>query len=268
MADLIKPGQPEDTEHLEPTGVDSELDLKAVVWSGVILAGITALSFVLMWFMYLGLISWSEDQDPEPYALADQRPDRPPGPALQTSPETGTPEDEYLAWREGQQTLLDGPPTMLDEATARIPIEMAIAAELERRARRAEIGAAVDQLMGDELTAPTGDRRDPELDREISGVQLLDEAGEPMEIEGGGPIPPSIQRGERQRAAERAREAARTEALGPVVEIGDDLAVETEETEGMASAMTDTYEEPLAEDPADNEEEGDFGADGAPPPLS
>jgi hypothetical protein len=202
--------------------------------------------------MYVGLISWSEDHDPEPYALADLRPDRPAGPALQTSPETGTPEDELIAWQEGQRTLLEGSPTMLDEATARIPIEMAIAAEVERRARRSEIGAAIDSLIGDELTAPEGD---PEMDREMSGLQLLDDDGETLEVEGAGPIPLSIQEGERQRAAARSREAARADALGPMVEmvemveiddpdpVGEPAPAESDAesgTDGTASAVTDT----------------------------
>lgn len=255
MADLIKPGQPEDTEHLEPVGVDSELDIKAVVWIGAVLAGITVASFILMWFLYVGLISWSEDHDPEPYALRELRPAQPPGPALQTSPETGTPEDELRLWQEGQRTLLEGSPVLLDEDTARIPIDLAMAAVVEQRARRAEIGGAVDELLGD-----------PEMDdREMPG---FDVGTDPMGLEAGGPIPLSIQQGERQRAALRAEREAREEALGPVIEIGGEPAVATEETEGMASAMTDTYEEPVAGDSAADEEEGADGADGAPPPQS
>lgn len=107
-----------------PADFDRDVDIKAVVWTGVALAGVTAVAFVVAWFFYLGLARSSERRDPEPLPMPEAaQPMVPPGPRLQV-----TPEMDLKAYRAAEDAMLHGyGPVAGEEGYARIPIERAMA---------------------------------------------------------------------------------------------------------------------------------------------
>lgn len=187
MAELIKKGQPEDTEPLAPEEIDSEVDVKAVVWSAVVLGGITVLSFVLMWFLYRGLLSFEEGRDPAPSALGEaaEQP-MPPEPRLQAIPEVelGTVEAE-------ERMMLDGW-ALLDETYARIPIERAmeiVAASGGTPATERAVAATGEELGSVALEPQIDERPEVVPGEGDAGVEPGDEGmvgeGEEVSTDGG-----------------------------------------------------------------------------------
>lgn len=121
-----KPRNPGGTS---PEDFDRDVDIRGVVWTGVGLAAVTAVAFVLMWFFFRGLAAREEARDPEPLPIPEAAaPVEPPGPRLQTSPE----EDlrEMLAAEE--EHLESYGLVGEDGEHARIPIERAMELVLER----------------------------------------------------------------------------------------------------------------------------------------
>jgi hypothetical protein len=78
MSDGHPPGDPQ---------FDREINVRGVAWTGVILVIITALSYLLMWWMLRGFEAFDEKRDVRlaPIEAANPQP-RPPGPQLQISP--------------------------------------------------------------------------------------------------------------------------------------------------------------------------------------
>jgi hypothetical protein len=107
---------------------DRDINLKAVVYTGVGLAVLTAVSFVLMWFFFKGLASYEERRDPEPSPMPEAaRELRPAGPTLQATPERDL--EELLAI---EHERLEGYGMAGDGEHARVPIERAMEMALER----------------------------------------------------------------------------------------------------------------------------------------
>lgn len=111
-----------------PEEFDHDVNIKAVVWSGVILAGITAVAFILMWWLFQGLVASHADRDPEPSPIREAtEPAVPPGPVLQTEPE-----EDLRRMLEMEEALLTSYSMVEgEEGYARVPIEVALEMALE-----------------------------------------------------------------------------------------------------------------------------------------
>jgi len=108
--------------------IDRDVNIRAVVLTGVILAGVTALSIVLMWYFFKGLEHYKEGQDPQPSPLEEARqPSPPPGPRLQS-----TPEEDLATMRHQEDVLLHSYSLIEGEkGYARIPVDDALDLVLE-----------------------------------------------------------------------------------------------------------------------------------------
>lgn len=147
---------------------DRDINLKAVVYTGVGLAALTAVSFVLMWFFFKGLASYEERRDPEPSPIREAaREVRPAGPTLQATPERDL--EELLAI---EHELLDGFGLAADGEHARVPIERAMEMVLDRGLGTPE---------GERPEVPAGDLESPVS---APGDELVPDA-EPTESETG-----------------------------------------------------------------------------------
>lgn len=112
-------------EAIEPDRVD----IRAVVWTGAVLAGITLVSLILVWFLFLGLKGRQEARDPRPMPVREAvEPVVPPGPRLQSSPE-----EDLRRMRRHEEVLL-GSYSLIEgeEGFIRIPIVEAMDLALER----------------------------------------------------------------------------------------------------------------------------------------
>lgn len=104
-------------------GVDREISLEGIVYTGVVLALVVIFSAAAMWWISVGLRANLEAADPPPPILPEARvQDLPPEPRLQTSPEEDLrelrlEEDEYL---NGYGWVDRG------AGVARVPIERAM----------------------------------------------------------------------------------------------------------------------------------------------
>ncbi len=120
MADTeTKPGH----DARPPEQYDREINMKAVVATGIGLAATTAVAIILMWFLYRGMASYMKSKNPPPSPIAEAtRPQEPPGPRLQA-----TPIEDLKAMRAEEHTLLEGY-SLVDKGSdyARIPIELAM----------------------------------------------------------------------------------------------------------------------------------------------
>jgi hypothetical protein len=122
---MTEPAQPH-PDHVEgdgPEGFDHEVDLRVVVWIGVILAGATVVVALLMWWLVVGFERFDAAREPAAPPLAEaRRPVLPPGPRLQT-----TPERDLRAMRADEDHRLREA-AWVDRArgTVRIPIELAM----------------------------------------------------------------------------------------------------------------------------------------------
>lgn len=102
---------------------DTELNLKAIVWTGIATLGITAISMVLMWWLFRGFEKLEDREDTKPPAMAEAAaPTLPPEPRLEESPPAN-----LAALRAREQEVLDSP-AWVDEASGivRIPLDLAI----------------------------------------------------------------------------------------------------------------------------------------------
>lgn len=104
-------------------GVDREISLKGIVYTGAVLAGVVVISAVLMWWMSVGLKTHLEAADPPPPVLPEAREQElPPEPRLQTSPE----EDLRLLRQEEDEYLYGYGWVDENAGLARVPIERAM----------------------------------------------------------------------------------------------------------------------------------------------
>lgn len=144
--DLQRPDAPRNPGGSSPEDFDRDVDIRGVVWTGVGLAAVTAVAFVLVWFFFRGLAAREEARDPEPLPIPEAAaPVEPPGPRLQTSPE----EDlrEMLAAEE--EHLESYGLVGEDGEHARIPIERAMELALERG-----LGRGADGMPEDDEAVP------------------------------------------------------------------------------------------------------------------
>lgn len=114
---------------------DRDVNIRGVVWTGVGLAAITALAFVVVWFIFHGIAERQEARDPEPLPFPEAAaPMAPPGPALQS-----TPEEDLQDMLAEEAALLESYGLVgEDGAYARIPIERAMELALERGLGRSD----------------------------------------------------------------------------------------------------------------------------------
>ncbi len=123
MADTEKKGQElgQDSQPLE--SYDREINMKAVVGTGIGLAAVTAVSILLVWFLFRGMESYMQAKNPPPPPIPEAtRPPGPPGPRLQV-----TPEKDLAAMRAEEHALLEGYSLVAKgDGYARIPIERAM----------------------------------------------------------------------------------------------------------------------------------------------
>ncbi len=102
---------------------DSELNMKAIIWTGIGTLGITAISMILMWWLFRGLEKLEDREDPRPPALAEAAAPRlPPEPRLEESPPAN-----LATLREREQEVLTNP-AWIDQGTGtvRLPLDLAI----------------------------------------------------------------------------------------------------------------------------------------------
>lgn len=119
---------------------DRDINLKGVLYIGVGLAALTAVSFVLMWFFFKGMASYEERRDPEPSPIREAaREVRPAGTTLQATPERDL--EELLAI---EHERLEAYGLADDGEHARVPIERAMEMALERGLGTSEGGAAAE----------------------------------------------------------------------------------------------------------------------------
>ncbi len=127
--DRARQGEGRPLSEAETGRFDRDVNIKSIVWSGVVTVVVTALAFVLMWYLFKGMISKKQAQDPVamPMQVAPERVPLP-GPRLQA-----TPEEELRRMNEqvdalvNHYSLVEG-----EEGYARIPVEQAMELVLER----------------------------------------------------------------------------------------------------------------------------------------
>lgn len=123
MADIEKKGEElgRDSQPLE--SYDRDINMKAVVATGIGLAAVTGVAILLMWFLFRGMEGYMSRKNPPPPPIPEAtRPPGPPGPRLQA-----TPEEDLRAMRAEERTLLEGYSLVeKGEGYARIPIERAM----------------------------------------------------------------------------------------------------------------------------------------------
>lgn len=103
---------------------DRDLNVRAVVWTGAILAAGTIVICLLMWAMYRGIAHLERRHDPAPPPLAEERRPQPlpPAPRLQSSPD-----DDMATFRAEEDRTL-GTPAWIDRqaGVVRLPIGLAM----------------------------------------------------------------------------------------------------------------------------------------------
>lgn len=104
-------------------GVDREINVRSIVYTGLGLAFIIVLAAALMWWMSAGLLSRLAASDPAPPVLPEARTQElPPQPRLQTRPE-----GELRDLRAEEDAILNGYGWTSEAAgVARIPIARAM----------------------------------------------------------------------------------------------------------------------------------------------
>jgi hypothetical protein len=110
-------------------GFDRDVDVRRVVWTGIWLAVVIAVSMVLMWLMAVGFKRAGEAADPPPSPLPEVSQERlPPGPWLQPSRwQDLTPERELALMRQEERRVLEGYGWVNQAGgIARIPVERAL----------------------------------------------------------------------------------------------------------------------------------------------
>lgn len=108
---------------------DRDVNIRGVLWAGAGLAALTVASFVVAWFVYRGIASYEQRQNPEPLPMPEAAVETlPPGPRLQA-----TPEQDLADMLTEEEALLEHYSLVeADGGYARIPIERAMELALER----------------------------------------------------------------------------------------------------------------------------------------
>src|SRR5262245_10967443 len=119
---------PEPTSSHAPGAIDRELDTRKILLIGGGIAFVTALSIVLMLYLYRGLLAREVSRDPKPAPLAAAARAQPlPDPRLQVTPEL-----DLAGLRAAEQAALTSYAWVdRDSGRVRIPIERGMALVLE-----------------------------------------------------------------------------------------------------------------------------------------
>lgn len=127
--DRTRQGEGRPLSEAESGHFDQDVNIKSVVWTGLVTAGVTALAFVLMWFLFKGMIAHKQSQDPVAMPMQIEHEPVPlPGPRLQATPE------EELQQMNAQVDALVNHYSLIEgeEGYARIPVDQAMDLVLER----------------------------------------------------------------------------------------------------------------------------------------
>lgn len=137
LTELPRPDAPKNPGGSSPAEFDRDVDIRAVVWTGVGLAVITAAAFVFGWFFFQGLAGRQEARDPEPLPIPEAAaPVEPPGPRLQS-----TPEEDLREMLAEEAALLESYGVVGEDGEyVRIPIERAMELALEHGLGRGAAG--------------------------------------------------------------------------------------------------------------------------------
>jgi hypothetical protein len=131
---------------------DRELNVRAVLWTGAVLAAGTIVICLLMWGMYRGLAHLARRRDPAPPPLAEERRPQPlpPAPRLQSSP------DEDMATFRAEEDRTLGTPAWIDRQAGivRLPIDLAMDVLARRGLAATGAGAPGQTPPGAETQAP------------------------------------------------------------------------------------------------------------------
>jgi hypothetical protein len=128
---------------------DREINLRAVLWSGVWLAVVTIVANVLVWYCLRGFQIYDQRHEVPVMPMAAQNPQKAPqAPLLQPeNPKQDRNEDMYKMHRD-EQVLLDHAGWLDHEGgTLRVPVDVAVDAIVHR-------GVAPFQAMGAAPAAP------------------------------------------------------------------------------------------------------------------
>lgn len=110
-------------EHPAAEQFDREINLRGIFWTVALVAGITIVSFILMWFLLAGFRKVEDARQPELSPIVEaSRVVQPPEPRLQTAPEVDLrhmrAEEDLVLLRSGWVDQRQG--------TVRVPIDIAM----------------------------------------------------------------------------------------------------------------------------------------------
>jgi len=124
-------------ENHQSSGFDREINLRAILFSGVGLVGVTIVAAALMWWLLKGFEGHDERRDPRPTPIEAANPQQPPPePRLQVAPgfvvsnsgATAQSDREDMAAEAEQEKNLLQQPAWIDQGkgTLRVPIDVAM----------------------------------------------------------------------------------------------------------------------------------------------
>lgn len=172
---------------------DTEIDLKAITWSGIVLVVVTLLSALAMWGMLRAFGVSDERKDPpaSPIPAARQQP-LPPEPRLQINDK-----EDMRAMRGREDQVLTEPAwTNQGQGTARIPVDVAMEAIVNRGLAPLGSGTAAGatpQEVRQNLEATPQDVQQNNAGRAPSALQQMARPAAPA-----APPPPNAGAGQQQ----------------------------------------------------------------------
>ncbi|HEV7670420.1 MAG TPA: hypothetical protein VGS22_18025 [Thermoanaerobaculia bacterium] len=132
--------------------VDGELNVKAIVYSGIGTVVVTIVSMILVWWLFQGFRKLENAQDPKPSALPEAAEKLiPPSPRLELSPP-----ENLKELRDREQAVLDSP-AWIDQAqgTVRLPIDLALDVVARRGLGQASPAEPAEPSPANPATAAT-----------------------------------------------------------------------------------------------------------------
>jgi hypothetical protein len=137
--------------HDETQTFDREINLRGILWTGVVLVVVTVASQILMWGMLKGFGKYDERHDARPaLMMAGKKQALPPEPQLQTSP----PDDMRSELLEENDKLGHAAWADRQQGTVRLPIDVAMQV-IASRGVGAEVVGGNPAAAGAAVTDPT-----------------------------------------------------------------------------------------------------------------
>jgi hypothetical protein len=138
-------------ENHESSRFDREINLRAILFSGVGLVGVTIIAAALMWWLLKGFEGHDERHDPRPTPIEAANPQQPPPePRLQVAPgfvvsnsgATAQSDREDMAAQAATESRLLQQPAWIDQGkgTLRVPIDVAMEVVAARGAAPEVVG--------------------------------------------------------------------------------------------------------------------------------